>query len=108
MAGPAVALSSTPELRIDPYWWEAEEGLLAPAPGREDAFTWAICASHILRNLAARHARDPLPIWTAVELAAECLQVRPAALAQGHPEAGCHCQTDTAPTQYREEVRYNC
>eukprot|EP00873_Tetraselmis_striata_P022435 jgi/Tetstr1/442699/TSEL_030790.t1 len=69
-----VTLDSTPDLRIEPFWWEAEDGLLAPAPGREDAFSWALCGSHILRNLAAMHAGNPLPIWAMVDLIIDCLQ----------------------------------
>ena len=34
------------------WWWEQEEGLLAPQPGAGWAFTHACCACNILRNLA--------------------------------------------------------
>ena len=34
------------------WWWEREEGVLAPQPESGWAFTHACCAANILRNLA--------------------------------------------------------
>lgn len=39
-------------IAVQGWWWEREEGLLAPQPGAGWAFTHACCAGNILRNLA--------------------------------------------------------
>ncbi|KAL3142668.1 hypothetical protein ABBQ38_002974 [Trebouxia sp. C0009 RCD-2024] len=59
------------------WWWEREEGLLAPQPGLGWAFTHACCAGNILRNLAME-PRNLLPLTghAAVEALVHCLAAR--------------------------------
>ena len=56
------------------WWWEKEEGVLAPQPGAGWAFTHACCACNVLRNVAMESSNHAALIgkWPPVQ---PCMQL---------------------------------
>ncbi len=56
------------------WWWEKEEGVLAPQPGAGWAFTHTCCACNVLRNLAMESSNHAALIgkWSPVQ---PCMQL---------------------------------
>ncbi|KAA6424916.1 MAG: hypothetical protein FRX49_05090 [Trebouxia sp. A1-2] len=59
------------------WWWEKEEGLLAPQAGAGWAFTHACCACNVLRNLAMESSNHAALVGqAAVAALVQCLEAR--------------------------------
>ncbi|KAL0051203.1 hypothetical protein WJX82_003707 [Trebouxia sp. C0006] len=59
------------------WWWEKEEGVLAPQPGAGWAFTHACCACNVLRNLAMESSNHAALIGQdTVAALVQCLEAR--------------------------------